>query len=177
MYPAELLRTVSPHLPHVSPELLPGVPWLPAELLSYCHGEFTANSPGHVTFVTYTWHECDRVSHLAAARTSNLSLNSWKVTRTGRQPWKSGPEGALLTPRIVTCLWMFNSSWNWLTIQIKPIIYCTFTFNDFPNPSIKLFLAFSWFWWKTIEYQVISPEGRCKNWLKLKTYNHCRCAC
>ena len=48
--------------------------------------------------------------HLAAARTSNLSLKSWKVTRTGRHPWKSGPDGALLTPRIVTCLWMFSSS-------------------------------------------------------------------
>ena len=50
------------------------------------------------------------LSHLAAVSTSNLSLKSWKVTRTGRQPWTSGPAAALLTPRIVTCLWMFSSS-------------------------------------------------------------------
>ena len=52
--------------------------------------------------------------HLALVRTSNLSLKNWKVTRTGRHPRISGPVVTRLTPRILTCLWMFSSSTKYI---------------------------------------------------------------
>ena len=160
-------------------------------LLSSCLAsrDFLLNSSAIVTesllpTALGTWHSW---------HTRDMSVTeclTWPQRGRRIYPWRVGRWRGLddspgsLGPRVLCSLrglsLVFECSTrleSFLNIPIKPMIYCTFTFNDFPNPSIKLFLAFSWFWWKTIEYQVISPEGRCKNWLKLKTYNHCRCAC
>ena len=118
--------------------------------------------------VTYTWHGGVRAFHLAAARTSNLSLKSWKVTRTGRQPWKSGPEGALLTPSIVTCLWMFRSSWKSKKLKLNPWFIGHDYFWWFPEPAYKASPGFPLVLTEDHWISSYFAWGTCKNWLKLQ---------
>lgn len=103
-----LLRAVLLQLPHVSPQLPPGLLGSPRHFLRHHDRQSGLESSEGKIGINYCRATYD--VNLELAKTSNLSLKNSKVTKTGRQPMISGPADIRLTPRILSCLWMFSSS-------------------------------------------------------------------
>ena len=105
-----LLRAVFLQLSHISPQFSSGLLGSPRHFLRHHNRQSGLESSDGKIDSNYLLDSKTYYFNLELANTSNLSLKNSKVTKTGRHPMISGPDDIRLTPRILSCLWMFSSS-------------------------------------------------------------------